>query len=79
MLFPSFLCIFFYLSPLPFFPQIQDRCEQGLRNKMVKKRAEPKQRGPLNIEAEEVKAMAKLEAIAMYMTDFQSICADYQK
>jgi hypothetical protein len=59
---------------------VQERCEQGLKTKVIKKRGEKGRAaaGPVDLALERKKAMERLDAIAMYMTDFQDIVDEYQ-
>jgi hypothetical protein len=61
----------------------QERCEQGLRTKIVTKREG--RRGPapassaVDIEAEGRKAMERLDAVCMYITDYIDTAVAYEK
>lgn len=58
---------------------VQERCEQGLKTKVIKQRVEKSRNyGGIDVEAEGRKAMERLDSIAMYMTDFTDIVDDHQ-
>lgn len=61
-------CLFFKINL-----QHQERCEQGLRTKIIKPRVEKKVAGAIDTEAEGKKAVERLDIISTFMMDFKDI------
>ena len=61
-------------------PVSQERCEQGLKTKIIKKRGDSKRNsGQVDVEVEGRKAMNRLDSVAVYMCDFADICAAFRE